>query len=108
VNRVLKFLLVVALLVAGFAAYSYLGARFSAGRLLGTNPPLRGRSVAFNFQGVQGVPGTPKAWVFTYSHSTLPGVPNAQVIISYNGRVIATRPRDLQARLLAWEKTRLP
>jgi len=107
-RRFVKFLLIAALLAAGFAAYSYLGARFSAGRLLGANPPLSGRSITFNFDGVRGIPGTPKAWVFSYHSSKLPGVPSAQIIISYNGRVIATRPADLQARLFAWEKARLP
>lgn len=107
-RRFFKFLFIVALLTAGFAAYSYLGARFTAGRLLGANPPLSGRSIAFNYQGVRGLPGTPRAWVFTYSRSKLPGVPSAQIIISYNGRVIATRPADLETRLFAWEKTRLP
>ncbi|OGU29633.1 MAG: hypothetical protein A3K13_01190 [Gemmatimonadetes bacterium RIFCSPLOWO2_12_FULL_68_9] len=107
-RRLFKFVLIAALLAAGFAAYSYLGARFTAGRLLGVSPPLTGRTVEFNFEGVPDLPGTPRAWVFTYSRSKLPGVARAQIFISYNGRVIATRPRDLQARLLAWEKMRLP
>jgi hypothetical protein len=106
--RFFKFLLISVLLAVGFAAYSYLGARFSAGRLLGASSPLSGRSITFNFDGVRGVPGTPRAWVFSYSRSKLPGVPSAQIIISYNGRILATRPQDLPARLFAWEKTRLP
>jgi len=107
-KRPFKALLILVLLAAGFAVYSYLGARFTAGQLLGTNPPLSGRTIQFSFQGVPGLPGTPRAWVFSYSRSRLPGVTRAQIFISYNGRVIATRPKDLQARLLAWEKTRLP
>lgn len=107
-RRFVKLLLIVAFLAGCFAAYSYLGARFAAGRLLGSNPPLTGRTMQFDFQGVPDLPGNPRAWVFSYSQSTLPGVRRAQIFISYNGRVIATRPRDLQARLEAWEKTRLP
>jgi hypothetical protein len=106
--RFLKFLFILVLLAGGFAAYSYLGARFTAGRLLGASPPLTGRTITFNFDGVRGVPGTPRAWVFSYNRSKLPGVPSAQIIISYNGRILATRPQDLPARLFAWEKTRLP
>lgn len=107
-RRLFKFLLIAAFLAGGFAAYSYLGARFTAGRLLGADPPLTGRTVQFNYQGVPDLPGTPRAWVFSYSRSKLPGVTRAQIFISFNGRVIATRPRDLQARLSDWEKTRLP
>ncbi len=107
-RRLFKFLLITALLAAGFAAYSYLGARFTAGRLLGTDPPLSARTVQFNYQGVPDLPGRPRVWVFTYGRSKLPGVTRAQIFISFNGRVVATRPRDLQAHLSAWEKTRLP
>lgn len=107
-KRLFQALLILALLAAGFAAYSYLGARVTAGRLLGTNPPLSGRTIHFNFQGVPDLPGTPRAWVFTYSRSRLPGVTRAQIFISYTGGIIATRPRDLPARLQAWVKTRLP
>ncbi len=107
-RRFVKFLLILALLAAGFAAYSYLGARFAAGRLLGAEPPLTGRTVQFNFKGVPDLPGAPRAWVFTYTRSKLPGVTRAQIVISYTGHVIVTRPRDLQARVSAWEKTRLP
>lgn len=107
-RRFVKLLLIAALLVVAFAAYSYLGARFAAGRLLGADPPLTGRTVQFNFSGVPDLPGTPRAWVFSYSRSRLPGVTRAQIFISSNGRVIATRPRDLEARVDAWEKARLP
>lgn len=107
-RRFIKLLLIVALGCGAFAAYSYLGARFAAGELLGSDPPLSGRTVQFNFQGVPNLPGKPKAWVFTYSSSRLPGVTGGQIFISYNGRVIATRPTDLAARVDAWEKAKLP
>jgi hypothetical protein len=47
-------------------------------------------------------------WVFTYTESKLPGVNRAQIFVSFNGRVVATRPTDLDVHLAAWEKTRLP
>lgn len=106
--RFFKFLLTAALLCLGFAAYSYLGARFSAGRMLGGDPPLTGRSVVFAYQGAPQLPGKQRVWIFTYTRSKLPGVDRAQIFISFNGRVVATRPADLEARLAAWEKTRLP
>lgn len=107
-KRLIKFLFIVALLCGGVAIYSYLGARYAAGRLLGTDPPLTGRTVRFAFTGVPDLPGAPRAWVFSYSQSRLPGVRRAQIFISPTGRVMATRPRDLEARVDAWEKSRLP
>ena len=107
-KRLAKFLFLVVLLCGGFATYSYAGARFAAGRLLGADPPLTGRTVQFKFQGVPELPGTPRAWIFSYHQSRLPSVPRAWIYVSPTGRVIATRPQDLQARVDAWEKARLP
>lgn len=107
-RRIIKSLLILVVLCLAFAAYSYLGARFTAGRLVGPDAPLSERTIQFAYQGVPDLPGNPRAWVFTYRRSRLPGVTRAQIFISFNGRVITTRPRDLDQRLLAWEKTRLP
>ncbi len=107
-GRVIKFLLIVILLALGFAAYSYLGARFTVGRMLGPEAPLSGRTIQFAYQGVPDLPGHPRVWVFTYTRSKLPGVTRAQIYVSFNGRIVTTRPRDLDQLLFAWEKTRLP
>ena len=107
-RRLFKSLFIAALMALGFAAYSYLGARFTAGQLLGNDPPLTGRTVKFHFKGVPNQPGNPRAWVFTYTQSKLPNTARAELVISFNGRLIATRPADLRERLFAYEKTRLP
>lgn len=106
--RFFKFLLILALACLGFAAYSYLGARFTAGRMLGDDPPLTRRTIVFAYKGAPQLPGKQRVWVFTYNKSKLPGVDRAQIFISFNGRVVATRPADLDDRLTAYEKTRLP
>lgn|SRR5574341_436066 len=106
--RFFKFLLVLALICVGFAAYSYLGARFTAGRMLGNEPPLTGRTIVFAYKGAPQLPGKQRVWIFTYNRSKLSGVDRAQIFISFNGRVVATRPADLDDRLAAWEKSRLP
>ncbi|MBI2535763.1 MAG: hypothetical protein HYW06_02065, partial [Gemmatimonadetes bacterium] len=59
-RRLFKFLLIAALLALGFAAYSYLGARFTAGRLLGPDPALTGRTVAFSAPLQRNFVGVPK------------------------------------------------
>ena len=107
-GRLIKLLLLATLAALGFAGYSYLSSRFTVGQILGPNPPLSGRTIAFPYRGVPELPGNPRAWVFTYHRSELPGVHQAQMLLSPTGQIIATRPRDLKARLLAWEKTRLP
>lgn len=106
--RFFKSVFIVVVLSVAFAAYSYLGARFTTGRLLGNEPPLTGRTMHFDYKGVPELPGHPRAWVFTYTKSKLPGVTRAQIYVSFNGRIIATRPRDLEQKIFAWEKTRLP
>ena len=106
--RFFKFVFTLALACLGFAAYSYMGARFTAGRMLGADPPLTGRTIVFAYNGAPQLPGKQRVWVFTYNRSKLPGVYRAQIFISFNGRVVATRPVDLNDRLAAWEKTRLP
>lgn len=107
-GRFFKFLFTIVVLCLVFAAYSYLGARFTAGRMLGTESPLSGRTIQFAYKGTPDLPGRPRVWVFTYTKSKLPGLTRAQIYITFNGNVVATRPRDLDLRLAAWEKTRLP
>jgi len=106
--RFFKFLLMLALACVGFAAYSYLGARFTVGRMLGDGAPLSGRTIVFAYHGAPQLPGKQRVWIFTYTQSKLPGVDGAQIFVTFNGRVVATRPADLDDRLAAWEKTRLP
>ncbi|HXV85288.1 MAG TPA: hypothetical protein VD793_01245 [Gemmatimonadales bacterium] len=107
-GRFVKFLLIALLACAAFAAYSYAGARFAAGKLVGPNPPLTGRTMTFHARGVPELRGRPRAWVIAYSRSTLPGVGGARIYVSVTGTVLATQPADLDLRLDAWEKTRLP
>lgn len=106
--RFFKFLLTLALACVGFAAYSYLGARFTVGRMLGDGEPLTGRTIVFAYKGAPQLPGKQRVWIFTYTQSKVPGVDRAQIFVTFNGRVVATRPADLDDRLAAWEKTRLP
>jgi hypothetical protein len=35
-------------------------------------------------------------------------VTRAQIFISFNGNIVATRPADLRDRVAAWEKTQVP
>lgn len=107
-KRFFKILVVLVLAASGFVMYSYAGARFTAGRVVGASPPFAERTMTFVFKGVPDLPGRPRAWVITYTRSRLPGVQRAQIFVSATGDLIAIRPRDLDARLDQWEKSRLP
>ena len=107
-GRFVKWLLLLVAAAAAFILYSYLGARFTAGRVVGSNPPLSDRTIGFAFEGVPALPGRPRAWVIAYRRSRLPGVRRAQIYVSPTGRLIDMRPRDLDVRLDAWERSRLP
>jgi hypothetical protein len=100
------FLLVVA--AVAFATYSYAGAWFTAGRVVGSSGPVSDRTMEFAFKGVPDLPGNPRAWIVTYHRTQLPGVRRVQIYVSPTGRLIATRPGDLDARLDAWEKAKQP
>lgn len=107
-ERYLKWLFFLALITGALALMSYMGARVTAGKILGPNPPLSSRTIEFVYQGVPNLPGRPRAWVFTYRSSRLPGVPTAQIFVSPTGDLIATLPYDLEQRIDAWERARLP
>ena len=107
-RRLIKWIIVLAMI--GGLAYgaSYVGARAAAGKLLGPEPPLTGRSVAFAFKGVQDMTDTPRLWVFTYTRSQLPGVSRAVIYVSPTGKIVRTEPANLEALVDAWEKAQEP
>ena len=107
-GRLLKLLFLAALAAAGFGTYSYLGARTTAGKLVGPKPPLGERAIEFRFDGVEELPDRPRAWVVTYARSSLPGVRTVRIYVSPTGALLGTRPVDLDNRLEAWEKAYQP
>lgn len=107
-ERVLKWLFILAVVAGGLAVMSYAGARVTAGKLIGPNRPVTGRTIEFAFEGAAQLPGKPRAWIFTYRQSRLPGVGYVQIFVSPTGNLIATVPSDLEQRLEAWERARLP
>jgi hypothetical protein len=106
--RLLKLLLLLALVCVVLGAASYAGARATAGKLVGRDPPMSERIITFAYQGVPELPGRPRAWVITYGRTRLPGVRSAIIYVSPVGRLLATMPRDLDARLDAYEKALEP
>ncbi len=107
-KRLIKLIFVLALVGAALAGMSYAGAGIKAASFVGTKAPVGNRQIKFAYEGVRDLPGRPKAWVVTYRSSRLPGAPTVQIIVSPMGRVLATRPPNLDRLVEAWEKRTLP
>ncbi|HET7040121.1 MAG TPA: hypothetical protein VFH97_09540, partial [Gemmatimonadales bacterium] len=84
------------------------GARATAGKIVGSTPPLSDRSVTLAWKGVPELRGNPRAWVVRYGRTQLPGVRSAVIYVSLTGKLITMRPVDLDQRLEAWEKAQQP
>jgi hypothetical protein len=112
--KVFKLLVLLAAVGGLLTAASYAGARFTAGKITGTKPPLSNRTIHFQgwrppkFEGVTSLPGAPRAWVIHFERTRLPGVRRATIYVSLTGKLIATVPNDLDARIEAWERAQEP
>lgn len=106
--KLIKWLCLIGFVSVLLAGGSYAVARFKVGQIVGPAPPLAGRTVAFAYRGVENLPGRPRLWVVTYTISRLPGIRNVAIYVSPTGKLVATRPADLEARLAAWEQSQEP
>jgi len=98
--RLLKLLLILGLIFGLLYAASYAGSRAAAGKVVGANPAFMGeRSIQLNFKGVEELEGSPRAWVYTYGPTELPGVPEATIYVTLEGKLIRTNPRNLAERV---------
>jgi hypothetical protein len=99
VMRALFLLIVVA---AALAGASYAGARFTAGKLTGPNPPGLGSSTTrFAFQGISSLRGKPRGWIVAYPKAREFGPTGAEIYVSPTGRLLGARPANLAQQLEA-------
>jgi hypothetical protein len=108
VRRIIRLLIWVVFFVLVAGVGSYAGARFKAGQLLGPKSQVEGRTWTFAYQGVEGLEGNPRAWVFTYNQVRLPGVRQVRIVISPGGKVLSVIPRDLERRIAAYKESLNP
>ena len=106
--KYIKWLLTIAFIGVLLSTASYAAARVTVGKVIGPNPPLSGRSVKFAFEGAEDLSGNPRAWVINYSVVRLPRVSQATFYVSPTGKLLAVRPRDLERRIEAWERSQRP
>jgi hypothetical protein len=105
-----KFLKIV--IIAAFAgvllyAGSYVGARATVGKFLGSRPPPMGeRTVRLNWRGVEALPQHPRAWEFHYSRASVNFNRPVRIFVSPSGRILGTIPRDLDRRIDAFHRAR--
>ncbi len=98
--RLLKILAGLCLVAGLVSGYSYMGSRLAAGKVVGPSPIFMGeRKIQLNYKGVEELEGNPRAWVYTYGPTQLPGVNTATIYVSLEGKLIRTRPRNLAERV---------
>jgi hypothetical protein len=102
--RGLFLLLVIA---AALSGASYAGARFTAGRLVGPNPPGLGPATThFAFEGIPSLKNHPRGWVVSYPAARDFGRGGAEVYVSPTGQLLGSRPGDLGRRMDEARKSR--
>ena len=100
--RALFLLLVI---MAGLAGASYAGARFTAGRLTGPNPPgLGSANTRFEHKGIAALRSNPRGWVVSYPSAHEFGPKGAEIYVSPTGQLLGTRPANLAQQLEARRK----
>lgn len=106
--RLFKVLLGVALLAGCLTFASYVASRAAVGKLVGTNPTFMGtRDISFAIKGVEELDENPRAWVYHFKPTSLPGVGEAYIYVTLTGDIIRTRPRNL-AEMIESYRSREP
>lgn len=99
-GRVIKWIVMLALVVGLLGAGSYAGARFRVGEVLGPQPPPMGqRTITFGYDSVPGTPGKQLVWTFTWSQTPWTGRRGARMWVSVTGKVLRIQPRNLETLL---------
>lgn len=98
--RLIKIVLLFGLIFGLLYGASYAGSRAAAGKVVGPSPIFMGeRDIQLHYKGVEELEGNPRAWVYTYGPTQLPGVSEAKIYVTLDGKLIRTRPRNLAERV---------
>jgi len=101
--RLLWYLLIAAFIGALLVGASYAAAYTAVGTLLGAPPPKMGeRTVELLWRGAPDLPAHPRAWRFTFGPTLIPGARDVKIWVSPTGKLLATEPVSLRARLAAF------
>jgi hypothetical protein len=98
-------------LVSGFVGLLLTGASWAAayssvGTLLGAPPPkMGGRSTSIRWNGFSRLRERPPLWRFAFAPTVIPGASTVRIYVNPWGRIVATEPPDLAARLVAFRRS---
>jgi hypothetical protein len=107
-KRLLRFVFLLLIVAAVLGTASYTGARATAGKLLGPNPPVFDRNMIFVYRPSADLPAKPPLWMIRYGRTRLPGLRTVTIYVSVTGNLLATLPKDLDARLDAYQQAQQP
>lgn len=99
------------LLIAAFVAALISGASWAiaynkVGELLGAPPPQMGtQSTSIRWYGLAHLREHPPVWRFAFAPTVIPGASAVRIYVDPLGRIVATEPADLEARLKAFRRT---
>ena len=99
------------LLIAAFVAALVMGASWalaynSVGTLLGAPPPQMGtQSTSIRWHGMSHLREQPPVWRFAFAPTRIPGASAVRIYVNPWGRIVATEPVDLEAKLRAFRRT---
>jgi hypothetical protein len=107
--KLMKMFLALLLLAALAAAGSYGIAYLTQGKLVGAQPlDLGAQQTHFEINGIADLPGRPKAWVFGYGPTKIPGMKEVEIYVSPTGALLGTKPKNFAARLQAYRAAQNP
>ena len=99
-RRLVKLVVILGLVCAALAAASYAGSRVTVGKIVGSRPTELGpRKIRFAFKGVEELPRRPRAWVYSYGPTVIPGMREATIFVSPLGLLLGSKPSNLAERL---------
>jgi len=104
--RLIRLFLGLALGTAVAVGVSWAVALHRVGVLLGDPPPRMGtHSTTFLWDGMPQVEGRPRAWLFAFGPTAIPGARDVRIYVTPLGHVVLTEPSDLAARVKVFHST---
>jgi hypothetical protein len=98
--KAFKWLVILGFVFGLALAFSYLGARASVGKLIGSAQTGE-RTIRFLWGGAPTIPGRPRVWQFSFSRVADYENQRAVVYVSPTGAIVRTVPADLAEKLEA-------
>ena len=107
--KLMKFFLLVLLIGGLLTAGSYGVAYLAQGKLVGAQPlDLGTQQTRLATEGIADLPGAPKAWIFSYGPTKVPGMAQVEIYVSLTGSILGTKPKNFTTRLQAFRAAQTP